>query len=128
LIYLFSPFRHIDDSAVAWASLKESSYKNSIPLDIVHARSWGLLHHAGCHTFAHHDAGGFCTIAAVRAGCKIWGVLRPHGYEEATSRTALETMAGDNFTRTENNDHELDYGYAKGAQVFAVAAKPGDIM
>lgn len=125
LNFLF--FSHLDDSAVAWASLKENAFKDSIPLDTIQARSWALLHQAGCHTYPHHDAGGQATIIIMRSGCKLWGIIRPENYEVASSRETLNKMVQERFVQ-EEEDGKLKRGYATGCKEYTMDAKPGDIM
>ena len=109
----------MDDGINAWESLKETYHPQNItiPLDVLHAQSWGLLHYAGSYTYPHHDAAGLGTIVVARSGLKIWSIMRPVGYEVMKSHAAIKKAIERFFDGKDNRWVE-----------YAIYAKAGDIM
>ncbi len=120
----FRLYRHFDDGTNAWESLKEIYNPQSIPLDVSHARSWGLLHYGGSYTYPHHDASGLGTIVVARSGLKIWSVMRPVGYEIMKTRREINNAIG---TLLDEKEEEKDRESSRWVE-YAIYAKAGDIM
>ncbi|KAF8332917.1 hypothetical protein F5887DRAFT_1286509 [Amanita rubescens] len=109
---------HLDDATLAWNGLKETYNPDHIPLNISHARSWGLLHYGGSYTYPHHDASGFGTIVVARSGLKIWSVMRPEGYQSMKTRLEIDKAIKDLF------DEKGDIKWVE----YAIYADAGDII
>lgn len=94
-------------------------------------RNWDLLHAGGVHTFEHHDAGGYMTVTFMESGCKMWGIIQPKGYTEAETRKALDALNKQfirkDFGKTPPKSWALPW-VALGGQVFAIPARPKDMM
>ncbi|KAF8954170.1 hypothetical protein BDZ97DRAFT_1928679 [Flammula alnicola] len=93
----------LDDGHTAWSKIR-SMFPDRVnfPIDFQNSRSWVLLHHAGFHSYAHHDAAGYSSWVQVLDGDKLWVFLRPlslmscktrQDYQEAMS-PYLETDCG----------------------------------
>lgn len=58
----------------------------------------------------------------MRAGCKLWGLLRPIGYEKAKTRDELTESIKANFAPEDGES------LATACEQFVIDARPGDIM
>ena len=63
-----------DDGMMAWNSVEAQNRVDiqSIHINVVRTRSWGLLHQPGSLTYAHHDAAGQHTWVLNICGHKFW--------------------------------------------------------
>lgn len=89
-----------------------------------------MLHGAGAYTFEHHDAGGHVTNVYNESGCKMWGIIRPKGFLNAETRKELDAL-NKLFIREgfEKLPESWDLPWTtKGGQVYAIPARPRDLM
>ena len=66
--------------SIGWAQTQDAANYESmqLPADIWAERTWGIAHHAGVVSYAHHDAEGAATYCIPMAGVKSWVVITPN--------------------------------------------------
>jgi hypothetical protein len=122
-LYFLAPeqvCRLMDHGYQTWNQLHlKNSDHIQIPLDVLKARSWGLIHHAMFHTYPHHDAEGYATWVEVDSGVKFWVILRP---KEGTVHADRRSLYRD------QTSFRGDYDYSEKWEAWIITAWPGDIM
>ncbi|KAF8065969.1 hypothetical protein FPV67DRAFT_1670545 [Lyophyllum atratum] len=97
--------------------------------DFHRARSWALLHHAGVLTFIHHDAEGLLTFIRILIGGKMWGIVRPKDYENATTCAELDGLQDELFDiDTPPSDHWQRKWEEKGGSMYTIDVQAGDLV
>lgn len=99
--------------------------------DIGNTRTWDLIHGGGSQTLEHHDAEGLCTHIRAITGCKIWGIVRPDGFEDVQTRAELNRLnrlfVREDWGAGPPKSWMLEWEKL-GGKVFVIVARPGDLM
>ena len=114
----------LDDGLLSHQSLHNYSGRSVIPLDTIKASSWVLLHQGLYHTFAHHDADGFCTWTQVSSGVKFWTILRPTKY--TTAKDGNDIYDADVLYSSDELGRDGYYG--PDTEMAIIYGEPGDII
>lgn len=111
----------MDHGYQSWTGIRgPKCARESVPLDVIKTRSWGLLHHAMFHSYPHHDAEGYATFVQVTSGIKLWVIMRPKpGREHKTRQDLYKSQIG--FS-AEYLDYDEDWDR------WLLTAMPGDIV
>lgn len=86
-------YRRLDDGmGIGWAQTHTTARYESmhLPADIWSGRTWGMAHHAGIVSYAHHDAAGAATYCIPMAGVKSWVIFSPN-----ITRNKMKSTLGD---------------------------------
>lgn len=114
----------LDDGIISHQNLHNYSGRTIIPLDVLKASSWVLFHQGLYHTFAHHDADGFCTWTQILSGKKFWVILHPKRLKSATNGNDIY---GANMLYSSDKLSEDGY-YGEATEMAIIYGEPGDII
>ena len=94
----------------------------AILYDVIRAKSWDLLMHAGFATYTHHDADGQMTWVTCRSGAKLWFIIHPEASEERKQKTIKELFAPYDTLLPDSGEVPNDF------EVSVVLLEPGQIL
>ena len=114
----------LDDGLISHQSLHNYSGRTVIPLDALKASSWVLIHQGLYHTFAHHDADGFCTWTQILSGYKFWVILHPKKLRSAKNGNDIY----DANVLYSNDTLRKDGYYGQDTEMAIIYGEPGDII
>ncbi|KAF8954159.1 hypothetical protein BDZ97DRAFT_1766523 [Flammula alnicola] len=115
----------LDDGHTAWSKI-HSMFPDRInfPIDFQNSRSWVLLHHAGFHSYAHHDAAGYSSWVQVLDGDKLWVFLRPLSLMSCKTRQDYQ----EDMSPYLETDCGPEGFYGSESQRIVIHASAGDII
>ena len=90
--------------------------------DVIRAKSWDLLTHAGFATYIHHDADGQMTWVTCRSGAKLWFIIHPKASEERKRKTIEELFTLYDTLLPDSGEVPNDF------KVSVVLLEPGQIL
>jgi len=116
--------KFLDDGLLSHQTLHNYSGRSIIPLNVIKASSWVLLHQGLYHTFAYHNVNSYCTWTQVLSSAKFWTILCFTKYKKAKNKSNIYNTA------ILYSNNQLDkYGYyGKRTEMAIIYGEPGDII